>query len=817
MGREVDPSDIGKHPELIRKAQTEMTKTDVLVCGGCNEVFHFLEQFTEHKNGNCNETSTLKDSQETKPKVWAFLLWKASQLNSDSANTIVNPWKLYQTWLTLDEAIRETWVVAGRTIQSFARMGQGNLHEMPVKITKTVVDAGPVPETKTYKPAEPKVNLVGRQYIKAEVKPEPEAAPKIMKKVVRSPLAKLPGNPVLLNKVGNANKIAKRTIPDSETNETEEQTVEKILAKRFNPRRKEHEYLVKWENFTHDQNTWEPYTYLKVCPQMLDLFEKQLARQKEQRAAMAAAKQAAEAKAKETSVVNNSFESNDSKGSPVRPGRNSKSKAMDQVKQWISDNNETAAGTNKRKLETEIDFEHEIDNEESEPAVKIIKTESPGSQAVNRINQSGAVRIVSVNKQANSGITHKINGSKSPDKSEMVISAPKEKRPTGIVKKPGVTASPVQKGEAQVRVVQKGESTSGVVRVNNSQTKIVQRPAARSNPPARQTNTVVRPNITTKPAPPRNQPVRQIISQTNRTQIGQTTLAQRSSLSPQVYSSGQKQTVQRTVKSAPSSETKLMQDQKIAALTRHGDLKITRKQMPANSVTQIPSTKIQNVHEDIKDFQTHLTESPPNEMTLCPITGKVLGHGDDDLTHLNSDDMSENEQKFKATLTDDAGLQQLLAAQEDGQPLLVTGEDGTIYQVAGKNEQGQTILIAQGAEGEQQCVYVAADENDEGGMINLDSAVADAMQNMATDEDGNPTDQTQYVIKQDTSELNDPTQQLSIATDNDSQDGQITAEVVQADLPSPGGTRRVVLLLPDGNFMMTEVSDEQYQSLNLVT
>lgn len=122
-------------------------------------------------------------------------------------------------------------------------------------------------------------------------------------------------------------------------------------------------------------------------------------------------------------------------------------------------------------------------------------------------------------------------------------------------------------------------------------------------------------------------------------------------------------------------------------------------------------------------------------MTLCPITGKVLGQGgDDELTNLNADDMSEHEQKFKTTLTDDAGLQQLLAAQEDGQPLLVTGEDGTIYQVAGKNEQGQTILIAQGAEGEQQCVYVAADENEEGGMINLDSAVADAMQNIATDE-----------------------------------------------------------------------------------
>lgn len=322
--------------------------------------------------------------------------------------------------------------------------------------------------------------------------------------------------------------------------------MEKILAKRFNPRRKEHEYLVKWENFTHDQNTWEPYTYLKVCPQMLDLFEKQLARQKEQRAAMAAAKQAAETKAKETSAAaNNSFGSNDSSNkSPLRPGRNSKSKAMDQVKQWITDNNETAAGT-KRKVENQVDFEQEIDNDDGEPAVKIIKTESPGSQAINRIAQSGAVRIVSMNKPATPGIAHKINGSKSPEKSEIVISATKEKRPTGIVKKPGVTASPVrklirwknfvspiirmlpqqvQKGEAQIRVVQKGDSTSGVVRVNNVQTKIVQRPAIRSVPQTRQP--VARSNIANKPAPARNQQVRQIISQTNRAQIGQTSLTQ---------------------------------------------------------------------------------------------------------------------------------------------------------------------------------------------------------------------------------------------------------------------------------------------------
>lgn len=50
---------------------------------------------------------------------------------------------------------------------------------------------------------------------------------------------------------------------------------------------------------------------------------------------------------------------------------------------------------------------------------------------------------------------------------------------------------------------------------------------------------------------------------------------------------------------------------------------------------------------------------------------------------------------------------------------------------------------------------------------------------------GDETGQTQFMVKQDDSET-DVNQPLAITTDSDSQDGQITAEVVQADLPSPG-------------------------------
>lgn len=124
MGKEIDPADIGKHPDLIRKAQAEMTQSDVLVCGRCHSVFHFIELFKEHKEQECRRESTLKDCRETKAKVWAFLLWKAAQLleGPEAGAGNVNSWKLYQTWVKLEESVRETWIVAGRTIQSFARV-----------------------------------------------------------------------------------------------------------------------------------------------------------------------------------------------------------------------------------------------------------------------------------------------------------------------------------------------------------------------------------------------------------------------------------------------------------------------------------------------------------------------------------------------------------------------------------------------------------------------------------------------------------------------------------------------------------------------
>lgn len=93
--------------------------------------------------------------------------------------------------------------------------------------------------------------------------------------------------------------------------------------------------------------------------------------------------------------------------------------------------------------------------------------------------------------------------------------------------------------------------------------------------------------------------------------------------------------------------------------------------------------------------------SPPAELTLCPITGKVLGQ-------------EGNEEPFKTTFTAAQAIEgnnlQSIIGDSDAPVTIVTGEDGTVYQVAGKNEQGQTILIPQGSDGTQQCVYMSSDQ-----------------------------------------------------------------------------------------------------------
>lgn len=720
MGKEIDPSDIGKYPEIIKKAQAEIATMDVLVCGQCNSVFHFVEQFRDHKSSRCSKAPAVKDNLEARPVVWSFLLWRSAQQNQEQSKdqSNMNSWRVYQSWMKLDDAIKETWVVAGRTIQSFGKIGQGNLQETPVRITKTVV--GNSPDA-----------LRGRQIVNNRVvgKPPPPSAKELdasfneLKSADKRPLVRgvqpRPNISRVGVKPGAISRRALRTISNTANGvETVEDTIEKILAKRFNPRLKEHEYLIKWENITHEQNTWEPASHLQLCPVLLDTFEKQLARQKEQRLALAA-KQESEKRA--------------------------------------SDSQSEDDNLKRRKLD---------------PSITIRKTESPIT-----------TRSAQLNKAKPNGVSAPIQVSKLIEKSaEVVITDSKDGRTTGIVKRVGATVNQAQKTEAQIKVIQKGgDSVSGVVRVNRASTSAAS-PGGRVL--QKVGNTIVK-------------PVQNV--------------ARSGVVSRQLVAAESKPTITRVMKSSPGAKS--TPEQKIAALTRQGNLKITRKvvgQAPVSNTQQIliqgnePFARSDSLPANITPTLVHISEQDLGQV-LGQVEGEGLafiGAGGDQSQLLTQEqhDALEQQQLQQGGIVDQNGLHQILAAGDDGTQQLiqfVTGEDGTIYQVAGKNEQGQTILIAQGADGEQQCVYVAANDSDVLGgedgnndVVSLEGSLisgnSDIQQQVQQAEDGKGQQTLQFAVEGQEGDQG-ISQALQVASeDGDSQDGQITAEVVQADLPSAG-------------------------------
>lgn len=49
---------------MLLAAQEEMGRLDVLVCGQCHSVFHFIEEFQEHrtKEGACTQVSHFREN-----------------------------------------------------------------------------------------------------------------------------------------------------------------------------------------------------------------------------------------------------------------------------------------------------------------------------------------------------------------------------------------------------------------------------------------------------------------------------------------------------------------------------------------------------------------------------------------------------------------------------------------------------------------------------------------------------------------------------------------------------------------------------------
>lgn len=465
--------------------------------------------------------------------------------------------------------------------------------------------------------------------------------------------------PVLLNKNLSV-RTAIRTIPNTDETQTQEATVEKILAKRFNPRKKQHEYLIKWENLAHEKNTWELPGNLETCKHLLDNFEQQLAKQKEQRARQQLLAQQAEIKQQNALIkVTSSPNTSPSKN---RPARNSKVKAMDQVKQWCEeqDNVTAAAPTLKRKATDEEDSDYEAtdeqDEEESYMTNKKLKTENVAvNNALTKVGQTGNVRIQQVNKVQT--ISRNLNGGTLPDvKNSAEIVITKDTKSTGVIKKPGASISPSVKTEPQIRVVQKGETTSsGVVRITQNTGPTTTRPNNQGVPrlinSGITTKTIPAAKTTTSPA------IRQVVRQTTTipanankqaVQRAQQQLAQakRSSLSPGGITANNvhaKTTITRIVKSAPNSKQSTPEQrgnvtiQKVDRNAASGIRRIQKKIVPEDS---FDDNEIEDEKEEedtfIDEFPQEPTiqrsDSPERPLTLCPFTGAVLGRAEGEKT-----------------------------------------------------------------------------------------------------------------------------------------------------------------------------------------
>ncbi|XP_014225005.1 flocculation protein FLO11 isoform X1 [Trichogramma pretiosum] len=289
--------------KCIKAAQEEIGKLDVLVCGECHSVFHFINEFQEHqsKADACSKQSKLRDNNESKAKVWAFLLWKDSQIQTEPDKD--NTWQLYNKWIAMDAHTRDSWIAAGKTIQIFTKISNSKMHDIATQGTAT--EGG-----KTV----------------------------VVRKVIRN------GQPISPNKSnlkpGLTEKKVKSTNESGEHSSEEDFNVEKILAKRFNPKKKCYEYLLKWEGYAHEYNTWEEVNHVSsTCKALMDEFEKNLAKQKEMKAQQVAktANRSGQLNVTQKFIKTENIKAGTNatpSGSTNRPMRSSKSKAMDQVKQW---------------------------------------------------------------------------------------------------------------------------------------------------------------------------------------------------------------------------------------------------------------------------------------------------------------------------------------------------------------------------------------------------------------------------------------------------------------------------------------------------
>ncbi|CAG4956160.1 unnamed protein product [Colias eurytheme] len=887
-----NPQELTKNPTALKEAHEQMATLDVLVCGQCHSAFHFVDEFKEHKDeNNCTGKSPVRDSNESKSQVWAFLLWKCSSRDA-AATSGDNSWKLYQQWCRMPEAQRTAWITAGSNVQSLSKFSHAKVMEL-----KSDDQLVPVQNT----PGEGKRRGRPRKIKQEDIEPQPsgeesdDVKPSIKppSKLSVSALAKAKEDTESVRgaqeRVPAAERIARRTEREAPPGAApQEFVVEKILAKRFNPRRKHYEYLLKWEGYPHEQNTWEPVENMETCKHLLEAFEKQLARQKELKALRAQQQSQHPVQVKQTStplpqVVKQLVKKNDTPAlTPTgRLQRSSKARALDQVKAWCGGADDEPPAKRARQLS--------VDNDYSDPdEPKVEKSIINGQSSPKSNVDPELVKSLGL-------------GGKGMPNIKGVIKVDPKHMPnlsTGVYI--------MSKSSGIMKIDSPGKIGPGL---NIDQDVIKKQIMAAKQKKMEE-------NKRQSPSTPMTQQVKKTYGPAGQ-QVTEKTI---------ITPSGQK-IIQRTIQRPYGGQSdgkspvtilnkKLAQSQGDSLLRRGGAVRGRGRGGFMSSPTTLMRIKEKAVSFDFDKWDTSSDSSdgvedpfprelgplppasPERPLTLCPLTGRRLARAENEptppptpsppptpptpptppptqsATMLMKVEMSpggttgmlvqgDGAQPSLPMLTDEDGTEVKVEASavkqllEEGvgvddseevsllhaghTPIMIRGEDGVLYQVAGENEAGQTLLVAaEGVEGGVEGVEGAVEGDGEGVMyvtredgqtlLVSTQGVQGTVEGVEGGAEGDGEGVT-YVTREDGQDVLtiDPSQlaqlmpggsagglqQVAVQVEGEPGEDatQVIAQLVQADLPSPGGTRRVVLLLPDGSFTMTELDKEQYESI----
>ncbi|XP_018350209.1 PREDICTED: uncharacterized protein LOC108745310 [Trachymyrmex septentrionalis] len=341
---------------VIIAAQEEMEQLDILICGQCHSVFHFIEKFQEHRTKKefCSKTSCIRDINDNRQnaQICPFLLWKSTQVQDSSDKEVFDTWTLHQKWCKMDTKEKETWIIAGKTqAQAYTKISNAKMQDILMQSNTNVESANPIT-------------------VHTVVRNKPEKTSEIEKNSAKLLETKTQKNESVETGVDKKEKPSikpkikteKATTAENANLSDKEYIVDKVLATRFNTKKQCMEYLIQWKSYPHEKASSKSAKAVAIRNSLLDEFERSRAKQEESKTAQQ------KTNTKVVGLESLTLQKSVIKTKSCQPGlstavqarrsmRSSKSKAMNQMKQLYG---------SRKKEKNELLSKGTIDDSESD-------------------------------------------------------------------------------------------------------------------------------------------------------------------------------------------------------------------------------------------------------------------------------------------------------------------------------------------------------------------------------------------------------------------------------------------------------------------